>query len=355
MVFFLIILVVLICSGMTASGKGRFFEDYCSPQNTGTINGIFSVLIFLRHVRSYVNLDGIWNEAFFSFDDYIAQLVVATYLLYSGYGIMESYKKKGTPYIKSMPFHRLFKTWYHFAIVMVMYAIVSIGIRGLEYSPQEIILAFTGYTTLGNSNWYMFVTFALYIIVIIALLVFRKSKLLAVAGVFVLTGLFAYWEFKIGLGSRWYNTIMCFPAGMLFSLCKPYIDKLLMKNDVIWYGAFTVLFVAFGYFSQNRKDSLINYNLFAILFAAVITVMLMKVNIRSTVLDWFSRHIFSFFILQRIPMLVLRHYGYAKEPYFFIIMCFFITVVMSVFFDAAMDKLDSIIFKPRKKKEVAEQ
>lgn len=355
MIFFIIILIALMVGGMTATKKGEFFEDYCSPQNTGTINGIFSVLIFLRHVGSYVSLDGIWNEAFFSFDNYIAQLVVATYLFYSGFGIMESYKKKGTPYIKAMPFHRLFKTWYHFAIVMVMYAVVSIGIRGLEYSPKEIILAFTGYTTLGNSNWYMFVTFALYIIVIIALLIFRKSKLLGVAGVLVLTGLFAYWEFKIGLGSRWYNTIMCFPAGMIFSLCKPYVDKLLMKNDVIWYGTFLSLFVAFGYFSQNRNDSLINYNLFAIFFALTITAMMMKVQIRSTVLDWFSQHIFSFFILQRIPMLVLRHYGYAKEPYFYIIMSFFLTIVMSVFFDAAMDKLDSIIFKPRKKKELAEK
>lgn len=355
MIFFVIILIALMVGGMTAAKKGEFFEDYCSPQNTGTINGIFSVLIFLSHAVYYVKPDGVWDEPYFVLKTFLGQLVVVTYLFYSGFGIMESYKKKGTPYIKAMPVHRLFKTWYHFAIVLLMYAFVSMGIRGLEYSVKDIILAFTGYTTLGNSNWYMFVTFSLYIIVVAVFLLLRKSKALAVAGTCVVTALFAYWEFKIGLGSQWYNTVMCFPAGMVFSLVKPYLDKVLMKNDLMWYGGFTAIFVLFGFFSQNRGDSVIHHSLFAIFFALTVTVMMMKVQIRSTVLDWFSQHIFSFFILQRIPMLVLRHYGYAKEPYFYIIMSFFLTIVMSVFFDAAMDKLDSIIFKPRKKKALAEK
>lgn len=354
MIFFIVILIAIIISGMTAAKKGEFFEDYCSPRNTGTINGIFSILIFISHAVYYVKPDGVWDEPYFALKAFLGQLVVVSYLFYSGFGIMESYKKKGTPYIKAIPVHRLFKTWYHFAIVIVMYAIVSIGIRGLEYSPKEIILAFTGYTTLGNSNWYMFVIFALYVIVTVALLVFRKSKVLGVAGVFILTGLFAYWEIKVGLGSQWYNTILCFPAGMVFSLVKPYLDKVLMKNDLVWYGGFAALIVVFGFFSQNRTESLMFYYLFAISFAGVITVMMMKVQIRSTILDWFSQHIFSFFILQRIPMLLLRHYGFAKEPYFYIIMSFFLTVVMSMFFDAAMDKLDSVILKPRKKKEIKE-
>ena len=354
MIFFIIILIAIIGGGMTAAKKGEFFEDYCSPRNTGTINGIFSILIILSHAVTYVKLDGIWDEPYFALRTFLGQLVVVTYLFYSGFGIMESYKKKGTPYIKAMPVHRLFKTWYHFAIVIVMYAIVSIGIRGLEYTPLQVALSFTGYETLGNSNWYMFVTFALYIIIVACFLIFRKSKVLALAGVFALTGLFVFWETKMGLASQWYNTVFCFPAGMLFSLVKPYVDKLFMKNDLIWFSGFTALFVLFGFFSQNRGESLLFHSLFAIFFALTVTVMMMKVQIKSTILDWFAQHIFSFFILQRIPMLLLRHYGFAKDPYFYIIMSFFITVVMSMLCDAAMDKLDSIIFKPRKKKEIKE-
>ena len=51
-------------------------------------------------------------------------------------------------------------------------------------------------------------------------------------------------------------------------------------------------------------------------------------------------------------MLLIRHLGFANREYFFIITSFFGTILLSVLFDAAMDKLDSIIFKPRKKKEI---
>lgn len=353
MIFFIVILIAIICSGMTAAKKGEFFADYCSPKNTGTINGIFSVLIFLSHIVTYIDFDSPWDEPYMAFRAFMGQLVVATYLFYSGYGIMESYKKKGHSYAMSIPFHRLFKTWYHFAIVICMFAVVSIGIRKLEYTPAEVVLGFTGYVSLGNSNWYMFVTFALYVIVFLSFFIMRKSKTLAVCLVFVLTVALALWENEMGLANTWFNTVFCFPAGMVFSLVKPYADKILMKNDLVWFAGFTACLVVFGFFSQNRGESIIHHNLFAIFFAVTVTVMMMKIQIRSTILDWFSQHIFSFFILQRIPMLLLRHYGYAHEPYFYVIMCFFITVVMSMFFDAVMDKLDSFIFKPRKKKEIA--
>jgi hypothetical protein len=236
--------------------------------------------------------------------------------------------------------------------VLIFFTIVSVGVRGLSYTPAEYILSFTGLTSLGNSNWYMFATFLMYIIVVISFLVFRKKNVLGVGCVVVLTVVYMVVASKLGLQKVFFNTVCCFPAGMIFSLVKPYVDKILMKNDLVWYSAFAVGVLAFGFFSQNRNQRFLYYELFVLFAVALIVMFMMKVNIKSSILDWFGQHIFSFFILQRIPMLLLRHYGYAKEPYFFIIVSFFMTVFLSVIFDAAMDKLDSIIFKPRKKKEI---
>ncbi|MBR0534805.1 MAG: hypothetical protein IIX14_00345, partial [Clostridia bacterium] len=61
-------------------------------------------------------------------------------------------------------------------------------------------------------------------------------------------------------------------------------------------------------------------------------------------------HIFSFFILQRIPMLIVREFGLARNSYVFIILSFFGTVVMCMFYDEAMARLDKIVFKKREKK-----
>lgn len=353
MIIFVLILFAIICSGLTVAKKNEFYSDYCSPKNTSTINAIFSILIFLSHCLTYIKMDGVFDQPYLDIRKFLGQLVVVTYLFFSGYGIMESIKKNGTDYVKQMPVNRLFKLWYHFAIVVVMYIIVSNGILKKGYPLKDVLLAFTGYSTVGNSNWYLFVIFAMYVIIIVSFLIFRKHKILGVALVSVLSVAFVIVEKNVlELPAQYYNTVCCFPAGMIFSLVKPYIDKVLMKNDVIWFTVFTVCVGVFAYFSLNRNEGLTYYTLFTLTALAVLVMFMMKATIKHSILDWFGQHIFSFFILQRIPMLLIRHLGFANREYFFIITSFFGTILLSVLFDAAMDKLDSIIFKPRKKKEI---
>lgn len=348
MLVFVLILAFLICSGITVAKKDEFFSDYCSPKNTNTINAIFSILIFLSHAVTYIELDGILDAPYFEFRTFHGQLVVITYLFFSGFGIMESIKKKGTAYVKAMPVNRFFKLWYHFAIVIVLFTVVSIGIAGNEFSFSHWLLSFTGLKSIGNSNWYMFVTFLLYIIVIISFRVFKKSNILALACTGVLCGGYVILANKANLGIAFYNTALCFPLGMFFSMLKPYIDKIFMKNDILWFSGFSLCVVLFAFFSQNRSQNFLFYILFTFFALAVIVMFMMKVNIKSSVLDWFGQHIFSFFILQRIPMILLKSFGYNKEGYFFIIVCFFATIFLSVIFDAFTNKLDSIIFKNKK-------
>ncbi len=345
MIFFVLILAFIICSGLTAKGKNEFFSDYCSPKNTSTINAIFSVLIFLSHSTQYITLNGTFDAPYLSMRKFLGQLVVVTYLFYSGYGIMESIKKKGTPYVKAMPKQRLLKTWLHFAVVIAIFGIVQIGVCSKSYDIKHILLSLTGYTSLGNSNWYMFVTFAMYIVVIVAFLMFKKNNVLAVAGVWVLSFLLIAWEVKMGLATTFYNTLLCFPLGMTFSLIKPFIDKITMKNDLTWFACMAISVYGFLYFSQNRNHSEIYYVLFTFTAMAVVLMLTMKVNVSHSVLDWFGEHIFSFFILQRIPMILLRDFGYAKNSYVFVVLSFFATVLLSMLFDTAMKKLDRKAFK----------
>ena len=56
MLIFLLILAMIIISGLNVKGKNDFYEDYCSPKNTATVNAVFSVLIFLSHSVSYLDL-----------------------------------------------------------------------------------------------------------------------------------------------------------------------------------------------------------------------------------------------------------------------------------------------------------
>lgn len=349
MIIFVFILLLIMFADIKAKGKNEYFDDYCGPKQTSTINGIFTILIFFSHASQYVNLGGALDEPYLAMRKYIGQLVVVTFLFFSGYGIMESISKKGNAYVKSIPSKRFFRVWYHFAIALVLYIIVNL-VFSREYGIKNTILSFTGWTSVGNSNWYMLVTFALYIIVFVSFMISRKSRVLGVALVFALTLAFSVFEYKMGLKDRYYNTIFCFPAGMLFSLIKPYFNKFVMKNDIIWSCSFAAGFAVYYYFSSNRDDSIIHHTLFSILAVILIMLFTMKVKIGNSILDWFSKHIFSVFILQRLPMIALEHFGFTDHKYAFIIVSLIATVALATIFDEAMEFLDNLIFRKTKQK-----
>lgn len=345
----LILFFSMLLGGVTVAQKNEFYADYCSPQNTARINAVFSILIFFSHVTSYVTLKGDLNVLYFDFRNFVGQGVVVTYLFYSGYGIMESISKKGLDYVKSIPTKRFFKLWYHFAIVIAIYAVVGIAI-GRKFQIDQILLSLIGYKSIGNSNWYLFVTFASYIFIFVAFMIFRKKKIFAVGMVFVLTVLLMFLEYKLELPERFYNTVICLPIGMVFSMVKPYVEKVITKHDIVWFTTFSGLLLIVSYFALNRKESLVYYLVYMIAFVLLIVVSSMKINVKNSILDWFGAHIFSFFILQRIPMIILQYLGFNKEPYIFVLLSFFATVFLSLVFDESMNRLDKIIYKPKKNK-----
>ncbi len=348
MVLFFVLLALIIVSGLNAKGRNEFYTDYCSPKNTATVNAVFSVIIFINHACFYLDLsNSAMDSSYIIIRDFISQGVVVTYLFYSGYGIMESIKKKGHNYVKRMPIDRFLKLWYHFAIIIVMFIIVSL-IGNKHYTLEHYLLTFTGFKSVGNSNWYMFVTFSLYILVFIAFMLFRKSKVLGVGALFALVVAFVYIEKEIlNLSILFYDTIFCFPLGMLFSLIKPYVDKIVMKNDIIWLVCVFSVFTVCMYGSQNRTEHILYRMLFMCTAPIFITLLTMKLQCRSTILDWFGNHIFSFFMLQRIPMLLLQYLNFDNEPYLFIGLSFFANVLISTVFDEFTDRLDKVIFKKK--------
>lgn len=346
MLVFILALMMIILAGLNAKGKNEFYTDYCSPKNTTTANAVFSVLIFISHGVTYIDMANSLDDAYLGIKAFLAQGVVVTYLFYSGFGIMESIKKKGYNYVKRMPIDRFFKLWYQFAFMLCLFIISNLFMKK-DISITDNLLSFTGYTSIGNDNWYLFVTFALYIIVFLSFITCRKHHNLAIIGVFILTCIFINLEMKIELPRRYFDTILCFPLGMLYSQLKPIVDKVVMKNDILWIITTTAVFTICMFGSQNRDEHLIFRMLFMCSAPVFITLLMMKIQCKSSILDWFGNHIFSFFMLQRIPMRLLEYLGLTHEPYLFITLAFFGTVVLSTIVDEIITKLDKVIFKKR--------
>lgn len=355
MLIFVIITICIIFVGIQTAGKNEFYKDYCSPKQTTSINGLFTILIFISHIAQRLlkipngPMTDVLSAPYITFRTYMGQLVVVPFLFYSGYGITESIKRKGTNYVKAMPTNRIFKVWYHLAITVTLYVIYDLIFK-IKYPVSVNLLAYTGWRDIGGSNnWYIFVSLVLYIIVFISFMIFRKSKILAVALTTVLALAFGIWEWKMGLGTRYYNTLMIFPLGMLFSLVKPYFDKLFLKNDVIWVLGLGAVFGACCYFGSVRNNSLVLYTLWAIFAAILLLFITMKVKIQNSILDWFGRHVFSIYVLQYLPMNVLQQFNFhVSHPYAFFVICFVSTIILATLFDAFTEKTDAIIFGKKK-------
>lgn len=349
MSIFLLAVFMLVFVGMKPAKNGEFITTYISRQQSTAINGLFTLFVFLSHVSTYIKLDSVYDKPYSSFKSYMLQMVVVPFLFYSGYGIMESIKKKGTDYVKQIPKNRFLKVLLHFDIAVLGFIALN-TILGTKYPLKKTLLAFTGYTSVGNSNWYIFAVLCLYLIVFVSFIIARKNKLLGVALTAILSVGYVFALILLKKGTWWYDTAILFSVGMIFSLVREPAEKLITKNDGLYYTVLGLTFLLYTLFWFKRKSGVEFYSMWGILFMALIVLATMKVQIGNGVLEFFGSHVFSIYILQRIPMIILTRLGLAaSHKYVFVALCFFATVTMAVLFDLAMDRLDKLLFTRRKK------
>ena len=178
-------LFVFLC-GAKFVKSGEFNSDYMSKDTTGAINGIFVLLVFMCHISGYMKLGGSSDTIWLDLKSWLGQLVVVTFLFYSGYGMMCSIMKKGTPYVKGIFRRRFLSLFAHFDIAVLLFLLMNLAL-GIKTKTRTTLLAFTTWESIGNSNWYITAVLCLYLILIVSFLIFRKHRLPGLIAMTVLT------------------------------------------------------------------------------------------------------------------------------------------------------------------------
>ncbi|MBR6045408.1 MAG: hypothetical protein IKP47_07225 [Ruminococcus sp.] len=336
MSYILLAAVLVSLFGLRYNSSG-FNTDYIDREQTRNINGVFVILIFMSHFAQYITLDK--NSVYYDVKSQLSQLVVVTFLFYSGYGIMCSIMRKGQRYVRQMPLRRLLPVWAHFALALLLFMISNL-ILGYKYSLKDTLLSFVGWSSIGNSNWYIFCILALYVFTIVSFLIFRSSHTRALLCMFLLTG--AY----IAVMSRykevhWYNTAIMYPFGMLYACKKKEIESAVMNSGASYWKAFinaALLLIAFSYIWPASKWMLMPFECKAVCFMAFTVLLTMKFKIGNRVLHFFGNYTFEVYILQRIPMRLLVHR--IDNLYLFFAASFAATIAMSVVFKLFTGLLD---------------
>ena len=343
MVIYLIVLAAVCLFGIRFKGKNGF-EDYMSPQKTGSIKGIFVIIVLFSHIRQYIAYDPApFNAPFQKFLWEIGQLMVVAFLFYSGYGITFGLKNKDG-YAKTLPKSRILKVFIHFDIAVILFWITGL-ILGKSYPVKRVLLSLIGIDALGNSVWFIFDIIILYFITFIVFAVAKKRMLAGTTALTLLsvaaTAVIYLWK---GEQNWWYDTIMCFPLGMWYALAKPHIDKALLNSPVKWTVTTAVTLAAFltlHHFADGGYR--IIFIIEALVFALLVSFLSMRISINNRILQWFGKRVFGIYILQRIPMMILYQYGAQENPFLFAAVSFAVTVVMAEIFERATDKLDNAL------------
>lgn len=351
MTIFLLI-IVLLCLYKIKLPKPLLsgFNDNCLDiTETNSIKGIFILLVFLSHANNYLlsypeYLSDKLTTIYLTFQQHLGQGIVIMFLLYSGYGVMESIKKKGTAYINSIPCKKFLITLINFDCAVFLFLILGLFLGTYkEWSISRILLSLTGWTSIGNSNWYIFAVLMLYLITFVSFKIGKEKHNLSACLVTLLTLVYivVVSRFK---EAWWFDTVMCYPIGMWISINKGRIFNFFKKNKFNYYAVTLSAAIAFIALHILRNRSVLFYEASILLLSVLVVLITMKIDINNPVLQFLGKYLFEIYILMRLPMIVLLHFG-ITNTYLFVLISFGATVLMALVFKKFLKFVDNGILK----------
>ncbi len=324
--------------------EDKFNEDYLLQKQTTNMNGIFVFLVLLSHSSQYLNIDQEIHQYYKIFKNFLGQGVVVTFLMYSGYGIMQGIKLKGNNYIKSLP-SKTIKLFLYFNAALSLYFLLNIFLQK-SYPLRHTLLAITSWTSIGNSNWYITAVLLLYISVFISFIIAKDKYLLGICLTLFLTITIVYIQMKLNRPGYTYNTMIIFPLGMIYSYFKEYIDKFI-NNDLRWLAILLSLYgiTSFTYF-KRYSGGIEFYSVWIVSFSLILVLFSKKIILINPLLEWLGKRVFSIYILQRIPMTLLAHFNLNQHYVIFFVSSLFFTLILSLLFEKFfMKNIDRFVEK----------
>lgn len=335
--FFFLAAILLL---LIPSRPVKFNPEYLSMKQTNIIRGFFLLLVFMIHFCQYIQMNGPADRIFQFWRTHSGQLVVTLFLLYSGYGVFVSIMKKGAPYVRRIPVHRVLRTLVHFDMAVLLY-LAAYYFMGRTFSLQKILLALLGWESLGNSNWYIFVMLILYLITWLAFQIFKDKPVPALLCITILT-IAAMYILSLYKTDYWYSTMLCYPAGMWYGFFKEKIDtKLKAPKNYIFAALILLILLLIVY---KTREQICMYAIGAVVFALAVVFFTTKIELGNTLLEFTGKHLFGLYIMQRLPMALLQHTVVGANPYIYAVTCFLLMYLVGIGFDRFCKFLDSLFY-----------
>lgn len=293
-------------------------------------------------MRGYITLPsklvyGPLDTSFVGVLRFFGQLMVAMFLFYSGFGIHQSCSKK-PDYFKNFFSKRFLKILFHFALAVLAYVIVMTAL-GKTYPWHYYLTCWVGWDSVGNSNWFIFVILSLYLATYLSALIVRNNRLGLLVAVTACSIILWIAIVRAGKGTWWVDTIMTYPLGFWYSHFKDKFDKVYSKKFASYIYIISISAVFLIWRAWKGVD---DYGICACLFCLFVVALSSKIKLDNRILRWLGECAFSIYILMRLPMNVLDHYGMDANPFVFAILSIALTLLMAHFFNKLLNRMDRL-------------
>lgn len=345
MILFLLsaVIISILCLKQAKNVK----EDYMSANMTNSIKGFFLIMVFLSHIYGYTDFNNTYLDVpYQTIRKITGQCIVTMFLFYSGFGMMESIKKKGENYINAIPFKRFLNVLFQFDTAVICFWIYRVLIQGNHYSAKHMILTFVAWNGIGNSNWYIFCVLWIYIFLYLSGKVFwkgEKSYKYIIMSVFICSIIYMAVMNKVGREHWWYDTILSFPFGMAFSVYRTNIENVVSENRKTWIYSLLISMISFYLLYAYKGTNIVIYEGYIMSFVCMILIFTMRFVIDSRILRWIGNNLFPLYIFQRLPMMSLKESMLYEDCLYitkmaYVVLCFLITIVATIIYNATIKK-----------------
>ena len=336
-----LILSLLSYINIKVKGFNTFFDDYMDLENTSAIKGLFVWMIFFRHFTGYLKYYTIKNKKSIIIDKAFDQNIVSLFLFYSGFGIFESFKKKGNKYIKTLPIKGIIILIKSEIILFIFFCNNQLLKKKIPYSIffQAIIFR----KSIGNSYWFCFAIISLYFHTFFAFyFIHNRFSFIGILLITIICAIHVYCVYNYYHPREIISvdTIICFLLGFYFSFSKNIIDKIFNKNDILYFGIIFTLVLLYYKFYTNMQRIIFYVSIKNGIYTIIIILVSMKIRLKNDFLLLLNRHSYSIYLLQRVIMIYVSAKRIFNDNIF---ISFFFEFTGILFISSLFDKYTSFI------------
>lgn len=307
-------------------------KDYLSKENGDCLKGIFAICVLIHHLYQH---SGMFRGSIIGAGlQFLGYLSVGVFFFLSGYGLMKSFLKKGTEYLRTFLQKRLLPFYITVLIMTTIYALFRYSL-GDTVDMVDLVQSLLFGGTIISNGWYLQTQLLFYIAFFLVFRFCRSpsggSVMLTIIGAFyiIVMNVFDY-------APTWYVSTPLFVLGLWFAQHKSRFDDQIF-NNMKWLPlllvAGAILFASLMGYKVCKSKHLDDICLVLADCAFVLVTLLAigRISLNFRITRFLGRISFEIYVVQGICLTLFHSkYIYIHNPYLFIAAVSASTIVLAI-------------------------